>query len=155
MIVPRKKKWSCSSLWCIVFHLDPRPSAGCCWCSIWTQGCLTGWQRETPSGQKQTQEQIVSLYFNKPWNDELLVITLDSLLTGSGCCSFHTHLYNVLSVLSSILEHSAAVLQVFFIQTECLGINLLETWISKLRLLQIHQEVGVDWPTLDQTHTAE
>lgn len=71
------------------------------------------------------------------------------------CCLTETHLYNVLSVLSSILEHSAAVLQVFFIQTECLGINLLERWISKLRLLQVHQEVGVDWTALDQTHAAE
>lgn len=68
---------------------------------------------------------------------------------------YATHLYDVFSVLSSVLENTAAVLQVFFIQTECLGVHLLERWIPKLRLLQVNQEVGVDWTTLNQSHTTD
>lgn len=65
---------------------------------------------------------------------------------------YATHLYDVFGVLSSVLENTAAVLQVFFIQTQRLGIDLLERWILKLRLLQVNQEVGVDRTTLNQSH---
>lgn len=64
-----------------------------------------------------------------------------------------TYLYNVLSVLCCILENRATVLQVFFIQAECVGIDLLESRVPKLRLLQVDQEVSVDWTTLNETHT--
>lgn len=64
------------------------------------------------------------------------------------------YLYNVLSVLRCILENGATVLQVFFIEAESVGIDLLERRIPELRLLQVDQEVSVDWATLNQTHTA-
>lgn len=65
-----------------------------------------------------------------------------------------TYLYNVLSVLCCILENRATVLQVFFIEAECLGINLLERRIPELCLLQVDQKVSVDRTTLNETHTA-
>lgn len=65
-----------------------------------------------------------------------------------------TYLYNVLSVLCCILEDTATVLQVFFIEAERVGIELLERHVSELRLLQVDQEVSVDWTTLNETHTA-
>lgn len=46
------------------------------------------------------------------------------------------------------------MLQVFFIEAESVGIDLLERRIPELRLLQVDQEVSVDWATLNQTHTA-
>lgn len=69
------------------------------------------------------------------------------------CRQHTTYLYNVLSVLCCILENRVTVLQVFFIEAECVGINLLERCIPELCLLQVDQEVGVDWTTLNETHT--
>lgn len=65
------------------------------------------------------------------------------------------HLNNIFSVLCSILENHAAVLQVFFIQTERLSINLLQGWIPELCLLQVNQEVTVDWTTLNETESGK
>lgn len=70
------------------------------------------------------------------------------------CSTCTTYLYDVLSVLRCILEDGVTVLQVFFIQAKCVGIELLERRIPKLHLLQVDQEVSVDWTTLDETHTA-
>lgn len=68
-------------------------------------------------------------------------------------CKHGTYLHNILSVLCSILENRSTMLQVFFIQPLCMGVNLLERRIPKLRLLQVDQEVSVDWTTLNETHT--
>lgn len=64
------------------------------------------------------------------------------------------YLHNVLRVLCSVLEHGAAVLQVFLIQAECVRVDLLQRRVPELRLLQVDQEVGVDRAALDETHTA-
>ncbi len=69
-------------------------------------------------------------------------------------CRHTTYLYNVLSVLCCILENGGTVMQVFFIEAERVGINLLERRIPELSLLQVDQEVSVDWTTLNETHTA-
>lgn len=68
-------------------------------------------------------------------------------------CGYKTYLYNVFRVLCSILENVAAVLQVLLIQPQCLGINLLQRCVPKFRLLQVDQEVGVDWTALNETQT--
>lgn len=65
------------------------------------------------------------------------------------------YLYNVLGVLGWILEDGATVLQVFLIEGERVVIDLLETRIPKLCLLQVDHEVSVDWATLNETYTAE
>lgn len=65
-----------------------------------------------------------------------------------------SYLYNVLSVLCCILENRSTVLQVFFIEAECVGIDLLERRVPELCLLQVDQKVSVDWTTLNETHTA-
>ncbi len=46
------------------------------------------------------------------------------------------------------------MLQVFFIEAERSAIDLLERRIPELGLLQVDQEVSVDWPTLNETDTA-
>lgn len=69
-------------------------------------------------------------------------------------CTHATYLYNVLSVLRCILENRATVLQVFFIEVKRVAVDLLERRIPELRLLQVDQEVSVDWTTLNETHTA-
>ena len=68
----------------------------------------------------------------------------------------HTaYLYNVLCVLCCILEYSGTVLQVFFIEAESLGVDLLlERCFAWLHLLQVIHEVCVDWTALNETHAA-
>lgn len=63
------------------------------------------------------------------------------------------HLYDVISILSLILEHRLAVLQVLIIQAACVCVNL-QRLIAGLSPLQVHQEVCVDWSTFNQAHTA-
>ena len=86
-----------------------------------------------------------------------LIILYVGLELESNCIFIYissTYLYNVLSVLCCVLENGATVLQVFFIEAECESIDLLETRIPKLNLLQVDQKVSVDWTTLNETHTA-
>lgn len=47
------------------------------------------------------------------------------------------------------------MLQVFLIEGERVVIDLLETRIPELCLLQVDHEVSVDWATLNETYTAE
>lgn len=44
------------------------------------------------------------------------------------------------------------MLQVSLIEAERVGIDLLERCVPELCLLQVDQEVGVDWTTLNKTH---
>lgn len=44
------------------------------------------------------------------------------------------------------------MLQVSLIEAERVGIDLLERCVPELCLLQVDQEVGVDWTTLNETH---
>lgn len=67
----------------------------------------------------------------------------------------YTYLYDVLSVLGWVLEDGATVSQVFFIEFECVVIDLLETRVPKLCLLQVDHEVSVHWATLNETHAAK
>lgn len=68
--------------------------------------------------------------------------------------TFTAYLHNVLSVLCWILEDRVTVLQVFLIQCECLFVQVL-THVLHFCLLQVGQEISVDWAALNERHAAE